>query len=335
MTCQKRNSKDCVIKAGKIRSDWSYGISVDSVSQGSWPGSKRQARPRCGRSRHGIFEVMVRDGHIASESLAWQRMPAICVTAALAFLAMAAVASSETERSSLFEMNQGDVLEDSGVFTVFSKSATRVEVFETVRHSDGGWTTTSIITDRGRPYRVEGRWSYDPEGHSIEAHGLGAYDGTPARVAITVERPTATIQVDMGDDTRAVSASCGSTCFVDLSPSVMAMFSITRQFDANSTEPRSFQWIGQALHVDRTLLEGGSSDVRLHSVYQNDNLKILQFVFRETLPGDEDTGATKASFNLYVDSDRRPLAFAGRGGTKGSRAGYEFVTERFPPFFDD
>ncbi len=264
-----------------------------------------------------------------------QKLSAIGVSTALAFLATGTAAYAEQERSALFKLNKDDVLEDSGVITVFSKSSTRIEAFETVRHRDGGWTTTSVITDLDRPYRVEGRWSYDSEGRSTEAHGLGAYDGTPARVAITVVRPTATVQVDVGDETRVVTASCGRTCFVDLSPSVMAMFSITRQFEANSTEAQSFQWIGQALHVDRTLLEGGSSDVNLHSIHQLDKLEVLQFVFRETLPGDEDAGAMQASFNLYVDSDHRPLAFVIRGGTRGVRAGYDFILEMFPPFFDD
>lgn len=250
-------------------------------------------------------------------------------------LAIGPAVSAEVERSVLFELVDGDVLEDSGVITVSSKASTRTEVFETVRHGDGGWTTTSIITDLNRPYRVEGRWSYDSNGRSIKAKGVGAYEGVPIKVAIDVQRPAATIHIEVGDETRTVPAQCGPTCFVDLSPSVMAMFSITRQFEITTQETRTYQWIGQALHADFTLLEGGGSDVSLHAVQQLADLEVLQFIFLETLPGDGASQPIRAAFNLYVDSNYRPLAFVSSGGTVGYRVGYDFVTEAIPPIFHE
>ncbi|MEQ9445658.1 MAG: hypothetical protein RJS98_08845 [Rhodospirillaceae bacterium] len=247
--------------------------------------------------------------------------------------ASAPVVSKDIERSALFAMNDGDVLEDAGVFTVMGRS-TRTEVFETVRHPDGGWTTTSIITNADQPYRVEGRWRYDADGRSTAARGTGAYDGVPVEVAIALDRPSAVITVDVGDEQRTIDATCGATCFVDLSPSVMAMFAITRQFDAATTDTRRYQWIGQALHADFTLLEGGGSDVHVHAVHAYEDTEILQVVFEESLPGDAPDETVRASFNLYVDSNYRPLAFISSGGTVGHRAGYEFITNVFPPSFE-
>ncbi|MEQ8509814.1 MAG: hypothetical protein RIB43_12465 [Rhodospirillaceae bacterium] len=260
-----------------------------------------------------------------------------------AVFASAPVVSKDIERSALFSMSQGDVLEDAGVFTVMGRS-TRTEVFETVRHPDGGWTTTSIITNADQPYRVEGRWRYDADGRSSAARGIGAYDGVPVDVAITVDRPSAVITVDvgagdlgtvgMGKETRSINATCGATCFVDLSPSVMAMFALTRQFDPTTTDTRRYQWIGQALHADFSLLEGGGSDVHVHAVHAYEDTQVLQFVFDESLPGDAPDETVRASFNLYVDSNYRPLAFISSGGTVGHRAGYEFITSVFPPSFE-
>ncbi|MEQ9110669.1 MAG: hypothetical protein RIF37_01150 [Rhodospirillaceae bacterium] len=242
--------------------------------------------------------------------------------------------SADIERSSLFSMGDCDVLEDAGAITVVGRGLTRTEVFETVRHPDGGWTTTSIITDAKRPYRVEGRWTYDADGRSTAARGTGAYDGVPVEVAIALDRPSAVITVDVGDEQRTIDATCGATCFVDLSPSVMAMFALTRQFKKDATDQRAYQWIGQALHADFSLLEGGGSDVHVHGVHAYEDLEVLQFVFEESLPGGETSETIRASFNLYVDADYRPLAFISSGGTVGHRAGYEFITNVFPPSFE-
>lgn len=230
-------------------------------------------------------------------------------------------------------MAQQDVLEDAGTITVVSETSTRTEAFETVRHEDGTRTTTSVITDRGGAFRVEGRWSYDADGRSTGAKGIGSHGGAPVDVEIAAHRPTATISINSRNGKRTITAPCGTSCFIDLSPSVMAMFSITRQFEADSIDARSYQWIGQALHRDMTLTQGGGSKVRLHAVKTLDGLTVLQFMFFETLPGAESSASSEAAFNLYVDADHRPLAFVANRGTMGLRAGYENIPQLIPPVF--
>lgn len=242
---------------------------------------------------------------------------------------------SHVERSSLFSLSPTDVIEDAGVITITSGRSVRTEFFETVKHRDGGRTTTSIIKGPGGTYRVEGRWVYDAAGSTLSANGLGAYHDLPAKVDITASRPSATITVNVNGQARAITAPCGADCLIDLSPSVMAMFNVTRQFDAGATDQKNFQWIGQALHRDQTLTAGGGSDVRLHATHVHGDINVMQFLFFETLPGDQHAAPTEAAFNLYVDGDHRPLAFATSRGTQAVRSGYESVMQQFPPVFGD
>lgn len=257
--------------------------------------------------------------------------------------AVARATDGAVERSSLFSLKPADVIEDAGVITITSGNSARTESFESVRHSDGTRTITSVITSypADRPtgpdheYRVEGRWVYDVNGVTTNAYGLGVYSSLLAEVEITARRPRAAISVSVGDQDRTVSVPCGQDCLIDLSPSVMAMFTVTRQFDVDSKESKSFNWIGQALNVDRALTEGGGSTVRLHALHPFGDLKVLQFLFFETLPGDDYAAPLEAAFNLYVDADHRPLAFATSRGTTAVRSGYENVMELFPPIFND
>lgn len=239
------------------------------------------------------------------------------------------------ERSSLFSLNAGDVIEDAGTITVISKASSRTEAFETIRHQDGTRTITSVMTDSDGAYRVEGRWSYDDTGLTSLAQGRGSYNGVPVEVEIATDPPTATLSVKVGGQERTVTTPCSEDCFIDLSPSVMAMFAITRQFTANSQDTKSFQWIGQALHRDVTLTEGGRSDVRLHGTHTLHGLTVLQFLFYETLPGAENAEAVEAAFNLYVDATYRPLAFATSRGTIATRSGFETVIQSLPPVFNE
>lgn len=255
------------------------------------------------------------------------------VLAWVAVFSVAVAMKQSVERSSLFSLEPGDAVEDAGVITIVSGNSTRTESFESVRHSDGTRTITSIITGPNREYRVEGRWVYDANGLTTRAYGLGAYNGLPAEVEITAHRPSAAISVSVGGQGRTVTVPCDQDCLIDLSPSVMAMFTATRQVDADSKETESFKWIGQALHVDRTLTEAGGSDVRLHATHRLDDLQVLQFLFFETLPGDDHAAPSEAAFSLYVDADYRPLAFATSRGTTAVRRGYESVMQRFPPVF--
>ena len=241
------------------------------------------------------------------------------------------------ERSSLFQFADGDRLEDAGVITVTGGPFARTEAFEVVRRTDGGRTITSVTTGSGGAYRVEGRWTYDAAEKAQAAQGLGRYGDQPVSVDIRVVAPQATIAAQVDGAERTVNAPC-NPCLVDLSPSALPMFTMTRLYDAARDGVQSFDWIGRGLIQDSVLTEGRAAlhKVRSGQVPGPDGTPVAvdQYHFVETLM-DPGTGRViRYAFNLYVDGTQRPLGFAMGTGTAGLRSGFDDLTPRMPPVVD-
>ncbi len=238
------------------------------------------------------------------------------------------------ERSSLFSFAAGDRLEDAGRMVVAGGRFARTEDFEVVRRADGGRTVTSVIVADGNAYRVEDRWHSDAAGQSGAATGIGSYAGTPARIEISGGGPGARISVRSGDREQTRVAPCPEGCFVDMTPSTLPMFSMTRRYGLDAAGPRTYRWIGQSLLADETLLDGTTEIRKLRAgdfAAAGGTVRVHQYAFVETLRN-EATGKTfQVAFNLYVDGEHRPLAFAIGSATVGERVGYAGLTKALPP----
>ena len=238
------------------------------------------------------------------------------------------------ERSGLFDQKHGEIVEDSGVLTVLGGRFARREAFEVVRTEDGGRSLTSVITGVSQPYRVEGRWTFDANERALTATGKASYNGVPADVEIVAHSPGATITVTTGDTSRTLEAPCDPTCLIDMAPSALAMFTMTRLVSAGGGESGRYNWIGQGLTFDQALLEG-HADIRRVKTQQYGKTEVIQYYFVEILTNAETGAINRLAFNLYVDSQNRPLAFATQCGTVGTRSGFETLTGEMPPVFEE
>jgi len=239
-------------------------------------------------------------------------------------------------RSELFEFSAGDRIVDSGIMNVVSPRMPRSEHFEIVRHPDGARTLTSVTLGGpdGDAYRVEGRWRYGPDDSALAARGIGVYEGTPVTVEISGGGPGAKLSVVRDGERRTDVADCASGCLVDMAPSALAMFTMTRRYQDEAGEPQRFRWIGRALTFDQVLLDGVAEIRKLGETEYDAGGSaetVQQYAFVERLR-DEKTGrVSRIGFNLYVTEDQRPLAFAIGSSTVGERVGYEGLTEAIPP----
>jgi hypothetical protein len=238
------------------------------------------------------------------------------------------------ERSSLFSFAAGDRLEDAGRMVVAGGRFARTEHFEVVRRADGGRAVTSVIVAAGNAYRVEGRWDSDAREQAGAATGLGSYAGVPAHIEISGGGPGARIRVRSGTTDQTRVAPCPEGCLVDMTPSTLPMFTLTRRYGFADAGIRSYRWIGQSLLADETLLDGTTEVRKLRAAdfaAPGGTVRVHQYAFVETLRN-EATGKTfQMAFNLYVDGEHRPLAFAIGSSTVGERVGYEGITRAIPP----
>lgn len=244
------------------------------------------------------------------------------------------LAAARVERASLFEMAAGDRLEDAGVFVVRSTRMGRTESFEVLRRPDGSRVVTSVTRGADDGYRVEGRWSYGPTEIATGALRRALIDGRPSLIAIEVGGGRAEIRVGEGAEQRRHAASCPADCLVDLAPSALPMFTMTRRYDAAAGGLQSFRWIGHSLTEAQVLLDGIAEIEKIGDAdfvaADGTRLRVQQFAFVETLRDATSGRSFRVPFNLYVDERHRPLAFAIGSSTVGERVGLEGLTEAIP-----
>ena len=237
------------------------------------------------------------------------------------------------ERSDLFVFAEGDRVEDAGRLNVTGGRFNRIEDFEVVRTADGGRILTSITTGADGIYRVQGRWRSDAAEQSTSATGLGTYDGQPVNVVANRANGLVSIVATGALDATHIAA-CARDCLIDMSPSALPMFSMTRLFDEAQGGAQYFRWVARSLIVDQVLLDGKVEIRKLGDfVFRQGEREtpVKQYAFVENLKDEASGQFFKVAFNLYVTADHRPLAFATGGTTVGERAGYEGITQALPP----
>lgn len=228
---------------------------------------------------------------------------------------------------------------DAGVMVVTGGGPfDRTETFEYLQRPDGGFVLLNAITAANGAYRVQARFDLDRAWRSESAHGIGLYDGKPVDLAMRVEGNSVKISVRPRDAAQGglssdPVATCDPSCFVNMSPSITAMFVMTRHYDFARGGEQEFQWAGQDLDRVRTL-SGGKARL----VYRGEKdatragaaIKMRHFTFVETLPNPAG-GTYSLDFDLWTDSEHRPVGFRIRfsggnpSGVVGWRQGWEDV----------
>jgi hypothetical protein len=239
-------------------------------------------------------------------------------------------------RSELFEFGSDDLMEDAGSFEINSATRprfSRTEHFEVIRHADGGRTITTVTLGKADDYRIEGRFRYTPDDTAGEVRGLGVYEGEPVVIEANGGTPGATIVFERGGERMSHSAECAEGCLIDLAPSALPMFTMTRRYDMEAGGPQAFRWIGRSLLMDQVLLDGVANIEFMGSErFAPRDTVVEHYAFSERIRNEETGLYLDVAYNLYVDEDKRPLAFV-VGRTVGERVGYEGITDEIPPRF--
>ena len=105
----------------------------------------------------------------------------------------------------------------------------RRDAFETWRAPSGERWQRSIVTPADGSYRVEGEWRSDATGLPQAVRGLGAIAAEPLEVAIQAQPGRSALTIRRGArEPEILDGRCTPDCYVDLSPSAVAMFAMTR-----------------------------------------------------------------------------------------------------------
>lgn len=237
----------------------------------------------------------------------------------------------------------GATVIDSGVIVVESTpDFAREESFEYVRRPDGGVTLLNTINMTDGRFRVRARFDLDENWNSLTASGRGLYDGVPVDSRMERAEKVVEIQVHGEGVHLTPTAVCDPDCFINMSPTSLPMFVMTRHYDLEKGGPQLFRWTGQDLDRVRTL-SGGTAEL----TYKGDKIlaraalpgaegqsvTIRHFTFVESLPL-PDGGRFKLDFDLWTDDEHRPLGFRVKTpgmsgpGTIGFRQGWFDVRDQ-------
>ncbi|MBK1643552.1 hypothetical protein CKO25_02530 [Thiocapsa imhoffii] len=250
-------------------------------------------------------------------------------------LAAATPELAAVERASLFTHAPGARIEDAGVIVIPGGSSPRREAFEVVRDAQGQRIVTSVIRSDVDQWRVEGRWVYGADGQAQAARGIGDYAGQPVVVDIAIVDGQASITADIGGSPVEATAAC-DPCLIDMAPSALPMFTMTRLYDEAAGGVQHFNWIGRGLIRDEVLTNGRVSLHKLGSgtftAPDEATSAVRQYAFTEVLEHPDTGHLIELAFNLYVDADDRPLGFA-MPNLNAMRLGFEALPQQLPPIF--
>jgi hypothetical protein len=260
----------------------------------------------------------------------------------MALLAFALASAAHAGDGPVYAGVSGATLLDSGTMRVDAAGPFgRVESFEYLTRPDGGHVLLNSITALGGGYRLQGRFDLDKAWRSESAQGIGLYEGTPVSVALNADGPQVKISVrpqGAGKSGPKIdsTAACDPDCFIDMAPSILPMFVMTRHYDFARGGAQTFRWAGQDLQQPRTL-SGGIAALSLKAETQaaragGGSLAVRHFTFVETmpLPGPK-AGSFSLNFDLWTDTEHRPLGYrvflpgGDPAGLIGWRAGYEDI----------
>lgn len=258
----------------------------------------------------------------------------------MALLFAASVSLAQAGEPSVYAGVSGAKLIDSGAIDVTGGGPfDRTEMFEYLARPDGGFVLLNTITAANGAYRVQARFDLNSAWKSESAFGVGLYDGKPVDLSMRVEGKQVKIAVRprdaaAGGPSSDPVATCDPACFVNMSPSITAMFVMTRHYDFARGGEQEFQWAGQDLDRVRTL-SGGKARL----VFRDEKditraggaaVKMRHFTFVETLPNPAG-GTYSLDFDLWTDGEHRPVGFRIRfsggnpSGVVGWRQGWEDV----------
>lgn len=246
------------------------------------------------------------------------------IVLALSFLAAPLAVQAQDQRPT-FAGVKGAVVIDSGVMVVESTpDFAREESFEYLRRNDGGVTLLNTVNMTDGRFRVRARFDFDKDWNSLNATGRGLYDGVPVDSRMDRAGKIVEIQVTGEGVHLNPTAVCDPDCFINMSPTSLPMFVMTRHYNLAMGGPQLFRWTGQDLDRVRTL-SGGTAELN----YQGEQtlaravlpgkpprmVTVRHFTFVESLPL-PDGGRFNLDFDLWTDTEHRPLGF--RVKTPGS-----------------
>jgi hypothetical protein len=153
------------------------------------------------------------------------------LTLILAMVTVSGADAQDTHPSTLAGLS-GATMVDSGVIVITSTPEfAREESFEYVRRPDGGITLLNTITATDGRFRTRARFDMDADWNALSASGLGLYEGVPVEIFMQRNGAQVDIQVHGEGVHLNPTAVCDPDCFINMSPTTLPMFVMTRHYD--------------------------------------------------------------------------------------------------------
>lgn len=162
---------------------------------------------------------------------------------------------------------------------------------------EDGFRIHSEIVALDGSYRFDCCFDYGPDWLPRAARAEG--QRAAGRLAVSIEPCNGTARIEMRETDRAPVSQVlemPAGCLVDLEPSALPMWAMTRRYDRARNGVQRFQWVGRSLTRDM-VLEGGRTALELrHSDVDGD-----RFEFIEELPG-PDGSVYRVEFKLATSA---------------------------------
>jgi hypothetical protein len=195
-------------------------------------------------------------------------------------------------------MTPGDTL-DEGVFEIRGGGAVhdRDEAFRLSSAASGGYLLDTTITPLDGRYRCQTQFAYDAGWRALGARADVRHGAAAHHVEIVPFADHATITLRRATDPDEVrQVRFDPATMIDLEPSALPMWVMTRRYDRPAAGVQSFSWIGRSLIRD-LVLEGGRTPLECHGTEARGE----RFTFSERYPL-PNGGEFTVSFELLLDS---------------------------------
>ncbi len=121
----------------------------------------------------------------------------------------------------------------------------------------GGYRIRSEIASLDGSYRFDCRFDYGPDWLPRVARATGRRQAGPLQVSITAGEGAAVLEIREGEEAPVSRVlDLPPACLIDLEPSALPMWAMTRRYDRAREGTQQFQWLGRSLTRD-LVLEGG------------------------------------------------------------------------------
>lgn len=163
---------------------------------------------------------------------------------------------------------------------------------------DDGYRIESEIAALDGSFRFQCVFDYDRAWLPRGARATGSGPGGALEVSLVPREGVALLEVRAGDAAPASRVlALPSGCLVDLEPSALPMWAMTRRYDRARDGIQHFQWVGRSL-TRGLVLEGGRTALALRPAEGDGE----HFEFTEELPG-PDGQAYRVDFRLVNSAD--------------------------------